>query len=395
MIDYLKSAFKNIGRKKARTSLTILGIAIGVASVVIIGNISQCGTNALNSELDSLGLSGLSITSSTEAKSVSLNENDLKIVQNSDQVEQAAPVMLQTTDVTVRNINSKAIIWGIDTKASKIISINLLYGRMFNQMDVKSNANVCLVDEAFSKNAYYRSNIVGKKISILCGGVMEDFKVIGIIKTGTGLLQNIIGDYVPTFIYVPYTTIQAAVGRDDFDQIAVKIKPGANVDNIGKSILDNLNRSNGTTNAFVSNNLAKQKDGLTNLLNIMTLILAAVGGISLVVASLSIMTVMLVSVNERTREIGIKKAIGAKRSSIMLEFMFEAVLISLIGCLFGLGFGYLVSYAGASYFNMALSVRTDIMMTAIAFSVLTGTIFGVYPAYKASCLKPVDALRQE
>lgn len=395
MVDYIKSAFQNLRRKRVRTALTILGITIGVGSVIIIGNISQCGTNALNTELDGLGLSGLSVSSSTDAENITLNDNDLNIIKKCDQVEQAAPIMVESTDVSTQRLNQKALVWGIDTKASQIISINLLYGRLFSNQDISTCANVCLVDEAFSKSAYKRNNIIGKNISILCGGAQESFKVIGIIKTGSGLLQNIMGDYIPNFIYVPYTTVQTAVGRDDFDQIAVKVKAGANVDNIGQTIVDSLNRNNGTTNAFVSNNLAKQKDSLTNMLGIITLILSAVGAISLLVASLSIMTVMLVSVNERTREIGIKKAIGAKRSAIMLEFMFEAVLISLIGCVFGIAAGYLISYAGAAYFGVALSVRSDIMLLAVGFSILSGTVFGVYPAYKASKLKPVDALRQE
>ena len=126
MIDYIKSAFKNIGRKHVRTALTILGIAIGVASVVIIGNISQCGTDALNNELDGLGLSGLSISSSPDAQSISLNENDLNIIRHCDQVEQAATVILQSTDVSASKLRTKAIDRGIDTKASQIISINLL-----------------------------------------------------------------------------------------------------------------------------------------------------------------------------------------------------------------------------------------------------------------------------
>ncbi len=227
------------------------------------------------------------------------------------------------------------------------------------------------------------------------GGVEENYKVIGIIKTGSGLLQNIIGNYIPTFVYVPYTTIQATSGRNDFDQIVVKVKSGGNVESIGKTIVDTLNRDNGTADAFISNNLAKQKDSLTNMLGIITLVLSAVGSVSLLVASLSIMTVMLVSVNERTREIGIKKAIGAKQSSIMLEFMFEAVLISLIGCVCGIAAGYVISLAGAEYFGVELSTRADIMMIAVEFSLASGTVFGVYPAYKASRLKPVDALRQE
>lgn len=395
MIDYLRSAFGNLGRKKIRTALTILGIAIGVASVVLIANISQCGTDVLSNELDSLGMSGLTISSSPDAQGVTLNESDLNIIRKSEEVQQAAPVIVQNTEVTACKANSKALVWGIDTKASEIISIHLIYGRMFNNRDINTSAAVCLVDEAFSKSAYSRNNIIGKKVSILCGGVQQEFTVIGIIKTGSGLLQNMIGNYVPTFIYVPYTTIQSATGRQNFDQVAVKVRKGGNVDAIGQSIVKNLDHFNGTANGFVSNNLAKQKDSLTGILGIITLILSAVGAISLLVASLSIMTVMLVSVNERTREIGIKKAIGAGRSSIMLEFLFEAVLISLIGCFFGIAVGYLVSWAGASYFGLILSVRTDIMLLSVGFSILTGTVFGVYPAYKASKLKPVDALRQE
>ena len=149
------------------------------------------------------------------------------------------------------------------------------------------------------------------------------------------------------------------------------------------------------TEAFVANNLAKQKDGLLQVLGLVTLILSAVGSISLLVASLSIMTVMLVSVNERTREIGIKKALGATRNAIMLEFLFEAGLISLIGCILGTGAGYLISFIGASYFHVAFHIRIDIILMAAGFSILSGTVFGVYPAYKAARLKPVDALRQE
>lgn len=395
MIEYFVSAFRNLGRKHIRTLLTILGIAIGVASVIIIGNISQCGTDALTGELDSLGLSGLTISTSSVTSDVFLNENDLNLIKKVEQVEQASPVLVESTDVFVRQKETDAILWGIDSKASQIISLQTIYGRLLNGRDISTNANVCLVDETFSKNAYSRSNIVGKSISVLCGRTMQDFTVVGVVKTGTGLLQNMIGNYIPTFVYVPYTTVQASAGRYDYDQIAVKIKSGADAESIGRLIVSRLNNSNGTSDAFVSNDLVKQKDGLTNMLGIVTLILSAVGAVSLLVASLSIMTVMLVSVNERTREIGIKKAIGATRGAIMLEFLFEAVLLSIIGCLIGIAAGYLVSYAGAAYFGLRLKARSDIMLLATGFAIMSGTVFGVYPAYKAASLRPVDALRQE
>lgn len=397
MIDYLKAAFRNLGRKRTRTALTVLGISIGVASIIVISNISQCGTDTLNTELDSLGLSGISISSNQNGngQSASLTEEDLDSIRKIGQVEQVSPLMVEDTDITLRDGRENALLWGIDSGTSDIVSLQVLYGRLFSQKEIRTGANVCLVDEALSRSAYGRSNIIGKELSLRCGGVEQPFTVVGIIKTGSGLLQNLIGEYIPTFIYVPYTTVQSAAGREDFDEIAVKIHPGDSADGIGKRIVNLLDRSKGTNGAFVSSNLAKQKDGLMRILDIVTLVLSAVGAISMLVASLSIMTVMLVSVHERTREIGIKKALGATRGAIMLEFLAEAVLLSLVGCLFGLGTGYLISCAGAAYFHVALRMRLDIMLLAAAFSICSGIVFGVYPAYQASKLKPVDALRQE
>lgn len=395
MIEFGKAAFRGLSRRRLRTALTIFGVAIGVASVIIIANIGQCGTNALDSEMDSLGMSGLTISTSNSAQNVFLNSSNLGMIRKLRFVDEAAPILMENTNVTVRNSSSSALLWGIDPKAADIVSLQIVYGRFFDQRDINTFSNVCLVDQAFSKTAYQRENIIGKKISILCGGTEQPFTVVGIVRTGTGLLQNFMDHYIPTFVYIPYTTLQASVGRTDFDEIAVKIKPGSSPDDAGKFIVDRLDSSCGTKNAFQSNNLAKQKAGLTRILNIVTLILSAVGAISLLVASLSIMTVMLVSVRERTREIGIKKALGATRLAILVEFLFEAVLISLLGCAFGIAAGYVVSFAGAAYFQLSFELQPGVVLLTTGFAVLSGTVFGVYPAYKASRLKPVDALRQE
>lgn len=399
MFDILKSAIRNLGRKKMRSALTITGIAIGVASVILISSISECGTTAVNTEMDSLGLGGLTISVNSSIggqNSHVLTEEELDTIRNVQHVQQAMPLLMQNTKVNSHGTQQlDALVWGIDSKANQVISLQVLYGRMLNNVDIKSYSNVCMVDQTFAQNVYHRDNIVGKKISILCGNMEEEFEVVGVIKTGSGLLQNLIGDYIPNFLYVPYTTLQSVTGKNSFDQIAVRVEDNYDVDEAGQSIVSTLSNTTGISDGFLANNLVKQKDGLKSILNTVTVVLSAVGAISLLVASLSIMTVMMVSVNERTREIGIKKSIGARRSTILCEFLLEAIFISLIGCLIGVVVGIGISFFGASYVNISLQLRKDIILLAVGFSLLSGIIFGVYPAAKASRLKPVDALRIE
>ncbi len=382
-----------------RSALTITGIAIGVASVILISSISECGTTAVNTEMDSLGLGGLTISVNSSIggqNSHVLTEDELNTIRNVQHVQQAMPLLMQNTKVNSHGTQQlDALVWGIDSKANQVISLQVLYGRMLNNVDIKSYSNVCMVDQTFAQNVYHRDNIVGKKISILCGNMEEEFEVVGVIKTGSGLLQNLIGDYIPNFLYVPYTTLQSVTGKNSFDQIAVRVEDNYDVDEAGQSIVSTLSNTTGISDGFLANNLVKQKDGLKSILNTVTVVLSAVGAISLLVASLSIMTVMMVSVNERTREIGIKKSIGARRSTILCEFLLEAIFISLIGCLIGVVVGIGISFFGASYVNISLQLRKDIILLAVGFSLLSGIIFGVYPAAKASRLKPVDALRIE
>ena len=394
MFDLFSDALKNICRKKGRSFLTMSGIAIGVTSVVIISCISSCGTSAVNNELDSLGLGGLTISAKENTDSP-LSDDELQTIRGISNVKDATPVLIQTTQVYSQNEKQSAFVWGIDSDAGDIVSLQLLYGRFLNKSDIGSCAKVCMVDKTFAQSIYKRDNIVGKNISIQCGAVMEEYKVIGVIKTGSGLLQNAMGTYLPNFIYAPYTTVREATGTQGYHQIITRAKDGADLDVLGKSIVKKLNNASGLSDGYTANNLAKQRDILLNILNIVTLILTCVGAVSLIVASLSIMTVMLVSVSERTREIGIKKSIGAKKTTIMLEFLTEAGLISVIGCLVGVALGLAISYIGANMLQMTLSLNAGLLLITCVFSLLTGVVFGVYPAMKAANLKPVTALRSE
>ena len=396
MLDIVKCAIKNIVRKKGRTFLTVIGISIGVASVIIISNISNCGSKAVNNELSSLGLGALYV--SCDSVSHCLSEDELNIIKNTMQVKSASPVIMRNTEVFGRKGKEDAILWGIDSNANQIISLQTIYGRNLSNSDVRSGNNVCMVDQKFSRALYNRDNIVGKHISLVTMGKAKEYEVVGVIKPGSGLLQNVIGNYIPNFIYIPYTSMQNITGSNAFDQIAIKVEQGKNIDIISKDILKSLNsKIIGTTESeiYKVNSLVKQKESLNKLMNIVTIIFSMVGAISLFVASMSIMTVMLMGVNERTREIGIKKSIGASKGAILKEFLMEALLLTLFGCILGLILGLLISYLGAQIFSIDLHIRLDMVLWTVFLSIICGTIFGIYPAIKAANLRPVDALRWE
>lgn len=397
MLEMLKIAVRNLTRKSMRTWLTIASISIGIASVVVIGAIGDAGKAAVTSELDNMGITGLSVSTAAYGTSttVHLQMDELNAIRELPSVENAMPLIMYYTDSTLKGEKSDSLVWGIDSGAKQVISLELLHGRLINKNDVESTAKVCLVDQNYALTTYGRENIVGKTMQILMNGNEETYEIIGIVSAGSSIMQNVIGNYVPSIVYVPYTSLQEYAVINKFDQIAVKVNAGSDVEDAQSSIISALDQVSGTTGAFHAENLAKQRDQLMSMLDIITLVLSLIGGISLIVAGLGIMTIMLVSVTERTREIGIKKAIGAKNHKIMVEFLLEAVFITAIGSLLGALVGLGISMLGLMAVGMSTAIQWPTILNAIGVSMLIGVFFGVYPAYKASKLRPVEALRIE
>ncbi len=397
MPDVLFCALKNLSRKRLRTFLTMGSITIGVTMVVIVSMISSAGRTAVNRELENLGVSGLSISTNASASpdgQKGISSENLNLIRSTSHVETAMPLMIEYSLSTLRTIQSNTLICGIDAGARQAISLTLKHGRLISRGDLKSSALVCVVDETLAREAYGRENITGKTITLQIAGAQEEFRIIGVAEAGSSLLQSL-GEFIPSMVYVPYSTLQALTGRENFDQVAVRVDASADVAATENLILNRLRRTAGNNDFFRTDNLSTQRDKLGNLLDIVSLVLTAISGISLIVSGLGIMTIMLVSVNERTREIGVKKAIGASCGRILFEFLAEAVVISLLGSLIGVAVGGGISWFGMQAFGMSVPfVWTDFALL-IAFSVLLGAVFGVYPAVKAARLRPVDALRLE
>ena len=393
VMDLIISSFRNIFRKRLRSLLTISGIAIGVLSVMVISTIGDVGKMTINAEIDSIGMGGLTVKS-LKSGDTDVFTNQLNLIENSNDVFDAMPLMMQYTQTILRNKKSECVVWGVDNGVQNIVSMDLKHGRYINENDVNANAKVCIVDETYAEKIYKRTNIVGKTVEVLFNGVMEDFEIIGVVSSGGNMLQGLMGSFIPCFIYTPYTTLEAYSGTSTFDQIAIKLNDGVDTDSAVSRLTSRLNNMMGE-GAGKNENMDSQRDKLNGIFDIVTFVLSVIAGISLVVAGLSIMTMMLVSVNERTREIGIKKSIGASRVIIMKEFLVESLIISLLGSLSGAIIGLALSYLGCLILSVEFVFNFSMFLFCILFAVALGILFGVYPALQAAKLRPVDALRCE
>lgn len=375
-----------------RTKLTILGVAIGVYSVCTIAVIGLTGRQLLQSELGRMGFDCITI-SPTDQNLNHLDTESAQLVSQLPEVTLAAPLVTDLAQLSMRGLVANAIACGIDESGREIINLELLHGRMFTDGETAAASAVCVVDRSLAESFYHRSNIVGKELTLTIGSQSETFTIIGIVQDDQNILTNLAGDYIPSFLYLPYTKQIQMTQRTAVDQLFVKLTEEADAQRAGENVCNLLNHAAGYRNLYRSNDLALQKDRLSRIFDGITLVLLGIGGISLVVSGLSIMTIMTAAVRERTKEIGIKKAIGARKGDILLEFLAEALWLTFRGGLWGTGASlgtFLILRLTA---GLEVEISGGLLAGVLLFSLAIGGIFGVVPARTAARLSPVEALR--
>lgn len=394
MIECVKKGIYDLLRNRVRSFLTIGGISIGVISVLIISAIGDIGKLTINNQMTNMGMDSLVVTAE-KSNTTGLWEDDLEIIKSVPKIKNAMPLMNYYTKCNVLDNSFYCMTWGVNEDAEDVIELQTVHGRLLNKGDIANASRVCVIDEKIATDNYKRTNIVGKYIEINANGTMQKFQVVGIVKNGVNFLQNMMGEIIPNFVYVPYTTLETDISQNYFDQIAVKLDDINTSDTAALQIEKMVTLSREVPVNLTIENLVKQKSELNNIMSIITTVLSVIGGISLVVSGISIMTVMLVSVKERTREIGIKKSIGASNMDILFEFLCESILITVIGGIAGTVISVILTALCCLVAGVAFFVNMSTITFILIFSVVIGLLFGVYPAYKAATLKPVDALRYE
>ena len=394
MLDFLRFSSKNLYRKKSRSWLTILSIAVGICSVLLISVIGETGKAAINQEIDSFGIGGLTLSASS-LLSLPLGEEEQALIDSLPEVESTQPILLSYSPASARGLQTQAAVWGIGAGKNQTIGLELLHGRLLTSSDITQEKNLCLMDEVFAKALFQRENAVGKTVELTIGEHSCPVEIAGVVRSGGAITQNLLGGYLPYFVYLPYTTLQTMLGDPGYSALAIEVSQPGTEEQTGARILRLLRENTGVEEGYQIENVAKQKEQFDGILSIITAILTGCAGISLLVAGLGIMTTMLSSVGERTREIGIKKAIGASFQNILWEFLWEALLISLAGSLLGCAVAGIICILGYFFWHIGVIIEPESILFCVGFSLILGGISGVYPACKAAGLPPAQALRSQ
>ena len=392
--ELLRLAVSRLRTQRLRAALTMLGVIIGVASVVALVGVGQGTTSNITSQLASLGTNLLTINPTTQNQdgSTSLTLDDADAIAALDSVAAVAPEVSTSLTVKAGDKTTDTTIVGTSAAFTSVRAYSVWQGSVLTPVSVDRSLRVAVLGKTTADDLGLTADDIGRSISI--AGI--DFTVVGILqpKGGSGF-QN-----PDDQVLVPIGTVQKYfVGGDSVRSIGVSVAPGADMTLTKAQVTELLRQRHDLATAddddFAIFDQTQLLAAASSISGTLTLLLGGIASISLVVGGIGIMNIMLVSVRERTREIGIRKAIGARAGDILAQFLVEALTLSLLGGLMGVALGLAVSALIARLAGWAFAFNPTTVLAAVLSSLLVGVVFGVWPARQAARLDPISALRYE
>ena len=396
--EYVKMAVSNIRMNRGRSFLTMLGIIIGVSSVILIMSIGNGAKSEMEEELTSVagGQIYLSVNSNLEGEKPVITEEDRDALRELEHVKGATSLMNQWSTISTDKGNFDAIIDYGNPDSEYTNSPEMLYGQWFTWDDYNEHRAVAVVSEMDAVRMFGTSNVVGLTFEMDDGSGLQDVRIVGVKKAIEGtFVSSGYGSYLD--ISMPMTADWYWAEYNDFDSVYIFAETGyaKEVTERAISLLESRHEIFGE-DAFMSEDFDSQMASVMQVLDMITIFIMLVAGISLLVGGIGVMNIMLVSVTERTREIGIRKALGARTRSILIQFLAESAIITGIGGMIGITLGVLGAYGVCSLPMVTFPPRVSVSAVVFAtlFSCSVGIFFGIYPARKAAHLSPIEALRR-
>jgi putative ABC transport system permease protein len=404
-------ASRALAKNKMRASLTILGVVIGIAAVTAMVSIGMSASQLVQSEFQNLGTNVIVVLpgnqqnrGAAQGKTPTLTADDVAaIAKECPGILAASPVVGATAQVVFGNTNvAPREMMGVGEDFLTVRNWQMRRGSYFSERDIANYSKVCVIGQTVAEKLFQTSNPIGSSVRIN----QIPFEVVGVLEEKGA---NIVGEDQDDVLLMPYTTVQKRIRRMNFNNVDVALASARDITvmqvaqrEIESLMLDRHKIAVGQPPDFEVANTTEIAGVFGMITGTMTAMLSAIAGISLLVGGVGIMNIMLVSVTERTREIGIRMAVGATSFNILMQFLVESILLSVFGGLIGLGIGIGASVGLINFINSISSgrdwpviVSIPAAVGAILFSAAVGVGFGYYPAWRASRLDPIDALRYE
>jgi putative ABC transport system permease protein len=381
----------------------MLGIIIGIGSVIMIMSIGAGSQAAMNEQFESMGMGRINVSVAGNNRDISQNDlmtiKDYNALAENEDIKYIAATYSASAEIKLldKTKTKRASLTGIYGDYQQITSPTLLYGRYIIDNDNDLAAKVAVINDTTAVNVFGAADesVIGRKISLPTYRGVQKYTVVGVLSNANAAIERQYSDQFPESVIMPIVTLQRLYGTSQVDQITVLANDSNNADSVATALTNRLDILHRTTEKYYAQNTMAMMEQINSVTSMITGFISAVAGISLVVGGIGVMNIMLVTVTERTREIGIRKSIGARRRDIRRQFMIEAVILTGVGGAIGLTLGWGGGNAIGNLIGVAPVVTVQSVLLAVLISCGIGIVFGVYPAGKAAKLDPIEALRYE
>nr|WP_317359129.1 ABC transporter permease [uncultured Tyzzerella sp.] len=407
IFENISAAIASVFSNKMRTFLTMIGIIIGVSSVITITALGKGFEDTISNTFEILNSKALQIMPNWGASLTAKDKifiDDVDSLKSHPNIKYVSGYFSESGNVTLKNPDETDIvnIMSSDVEFSYMQKnfFKIKYGRMFTQQENNTKAKVCLIDENLAVKIFGRKDVVDEEIEVFINNKDYKFKVVGVTD---GENANLMGNIIP----VPINTLLDIYNKKEIDMLYIEVNDTTNLTRTKNEIARILAANHNTTDdKYTALSNMEQVNQIEGVIKMFTAFVSFVGGISLLVGGIGVMNIMLVTVTERTREIGIRKSLGATNSNIKTQFLIESMFICILGGIIGIAVGYITSImignALEGYFTAVTGMKTSPPRLSLSsstiimiISTIVGVVFGVYPAGKAAKLDPIEALRYE